>query len=76
MQVFTIVITGATDAFEADLDWPVWCLKKCIEDKERIPANQQRLIYSGKQLEDLRPLRAYDVEKDSTLHLVLRLSGD
>ena len=75
MQVFIKTLTGKTIMLDCKPDSTVGELKELGREREGIPLDQQQLIFTGKQLEDSRSILDYNIQKESTIHLIFRLRG-
>ena len=73
--VFIKTLIGKTIVLDVKPDYTIEDIKELAYDQEKIPIDQQRLIFKGKQLEDYKTLEQYNIENESTLHYVLKLRG-
>lgn len=74
-QIFVKTLTGKTITLEITPETTIEEIKKKIEDREGVPAEEQRLIFAERQLQNCHLVADYDIKKDSTLHLVMNLCG-
>ncbi|CAE6369882.1 unnamed protein product [Rhizoctonia solani] len=75
MQIFVRTLTGKTITCQVNSWLTIAGLKGLVQDKEGIPPSHQIFLFSGRQLEDERTLGDYNIQKESTVHLILKVRG-
>lgn len=75
MQIFVKTLSGKTVTVTCEPTDGIEVIKQAVQAKDGIPADTQRLIFAGKQLEDGKKIGDYNIEDNNTIHLVLRLRG-
>ena len=75
MQIFVKTLTGRTVTIVVEEDDTILNVKMKLQEKDNVPVDEQRLIFGGHQLEDKQSLNHYKIERNATIHLVLRLPG-